>query len=265
MTGRDSGVDYDFSNIYTKVLSGKVSTHKIHENSHVFAYLASEPASKGHVTVITKAEGFPTFLDMPHSKAAELTRELPKLAQAVKAATGASDITICSQPGPESAVGHPKFEVIPVYAGKYDKPKEALDSYAKDIVAKINEALHPPPPLKKAKFFKVGKINPDSKGFNICVKATSDETEKELPKGGKAYEVQVGDDSGVVTVSLSASQKGSLQKGSVYELRNAAVRMIKGHVSVQVDKWGKIEKTEDEVNVNTDKDISATEYELVKS
>jgi diadenosine tetraphosphate (Ap4A) HIT family hydrolase/nucleoside diphosphate kinase len=258
-TGRVSNVDYDFSNKFTKILAGKENVSKVYENSHVFAFLDDSPKSTGHTVVITKAEGYPCFLDMPHSKAAELTRELPKLAQAIKEATGASDVEITSHAALDSSSVHPMFHLIPLYDGK-----RKAGPCQPNLLAKINLALHPPTPLKKAKFAKTGKLNPDSKGFNLHVKATGDAVEKELPKGGKVYEVQVGNDSGVVTVSLVEAQKDSIKAGKIYEIRNASVKMIKGHIYVVVDKWGKIEEGTEDVTANTEKNVSAMEYELVK-
>jgi len=65
-----------------------------------------------------------------------------------------------------------------------------------------------------------------------------------------------------VTVSLVEAQKDAIKAGKIYEIRNASVKMIKGHVYIAVDKWGKIEEGTEDVTPNTDKDVSATEYEL---
>merc|ERR1712216_681601 len=113
----------------------------------------------GDTLVIPKALGFPTFLDMPSGKA---------------------------------AVPHPKFHLIPVYGGAYKKTA-VTDDFAKDVIAEVDAVMHPPKPLKSAKFGKIAKIMPDAKGLNLNVKVVEDAVEKELPKGGKAYEVKVGD------------------------------------------------------------------------
>merc|ERR1712216_65643 len=182
----------------------------------------------GDALVIPKALGFPTFLDMPASKA---------------------------------TVPHPKFHLIPVYGGAYKKTA-VTDDFAKDVIAKVDAVMHPPKPLKSAKFGKIAKIMPDAKGLNLNVKVVEDAVEKELPKGGKAYEVKGGDASACVTMSLAEGQKGELKKGKCYELRNAHVKMVKGHIMLVIDKWGKIEESSEEVTPSTEKDISATEYEL---
>lgn len=243
-------------------MSGKATCHKVFENKYVLAFLDTAPTSKGELLVIPTALGFPTFLDMPSSKAAELTRELPRLASALQKAMEASDVTVCTGTSAAKAtVAHPKFHLVPVYGGKYTKATVTDDS-AKDLLAKIDAALHPPKPLKSAKFGQVGKLKPEQKGLNLNVKVCGDVVEKELPKGGKAFEVKVGDASGAVTVSLTEGQKGSLAKDKAYEIRNAYVKMIKGHIALVVDKWGKIEASDADITANTENDVSATEYEL---
>jgi diadenosine tetraphosphate (Ap4A) HIT family hydrolase/nucleoside diphosphate kinase len=253
VVGRHSGIEYDFSNPYAKLLDGKAECTKIIDDSKILAFL--EP-SNGHVIVISKAKGFPTLLDMPSGPQAQLMQDLPKLAKALKLATGSKHVNICTMEGDKSHVNHPHFHLVPEGA------KSLSADAVKDHAAKIDLALHPPVPLKKAKHHIIAKINPEDKGLNLCVKVMSDTVEKEL-KVGKAYEVQVGDATGVITVTLKDDQKDLLKKGKTYELRNALTKMVKGHVMLTVDKWGKIEAAETEISeVKTDKDISEVEYEL---
>jgi histidine triad (HIT) family protein len=255
-----SGKSYDFSNPIAKIIAGKTQCHKVYDSKNVFAYLHDTPATKGHTVVVTKTLGFASFLDLPTQKAAEFTAELPKIAQAVKAAVDATDVNICTHASDGESICHPTFHIVP--QGSAEKPGLSEDG-AKELLTAIKAALHPPPPLKRPKFTKVSSINPVSTGLNLTVKVTGDAVEKEL-KHGKVYEVKVGDSSGVVTVSLQADQKDLLKSGKSYEVRNASVKMVKGHISVVVDKWGKIEEaTVDDIEPNTAKDISATQYELV--
>eukprot|EP00929_Paragymnodinium_shiwhaense_P040554 TRINITY_DN2115_c0_g1_i1.p1 TRINITY_DN2115_c0_g1~~TRINITY_DN2115_c0_g1_i1.p1 ORF type:complete len:574 (-),score=212.98 TRINITY_DN2115_c0_g1_i1:356-2077(-) len=262
VVGRHSGETYDFGNAFAKILAGKAPCHKVFENANVLAFLDINPTSKGDVLVIPKALGFPTFLDMPSNKAADLTKELPRLANAIKKAVEATDMTICTHNGPsKSTVPHPKFHLIPVFNGSYNKAAVTDDS-AKELLAKIDAALHPPTPLKSAKFLPVAKIRPAATGLNLHVKVCGDLTTKDLPTGGKAYEIAVGDDSGMVTVTLSEGQKDVLKKDKTYAMRNAHVKMVKGHIMVAIDKWGKIEEEAGEITVKTETNVSETEYEL---
>jgi len=241
LVGKVSGAEYKFDNKYSKLIKEKETPADcVYSNEKVMALIAGK-----NLEVLTKEIGYPTFLDMPANKAGDLTGVLPKLGKVLKEVTGATSVAInCKGTG-----DHPVFTLEPTGGSTFDKEK-------------FNAALNPPKPLKRAKFLKVSSIQPDGKGLNLGVKALSDPVEKELKKG-KAFEVQVGDASGVVTITLREEQKDLIKKGKTYELRNAAVQMVKNHVMIMVDKWGKIEEAELEIGeVKTATDVSATEYEL---
>jgi len=270
-TGKVSGVQYDFNNDYAKIVAGKTPCHKVWESPGVLAFLAEQPACPGHTIVVTKTVGFPTYLDMPVGKASELMGAQNKVTRVIKDAMGATAVNVLLDSGADAGqtVFHPHFHVIPRVAGDnvYKAPASGSklgDDAAKEMLAKIDAALHPPPPLKQPKFQRVGKINPDSSGLNLKVKVTGDITEIEA-KTGKVYEVQVGDDTGVVTMSITEAQKPIFAKDKVLELRNAGVKMVKSHIRLQVDKWGKVTESSDAVTVSTTKDVSAQEYELVNA
>jgi len=266
-TGRVSGVEYDFTNVFAQILGKKMPCFKVYESTSVLAFLDLFPVCPGHTVVIPKALGFPTFMDMPADKAGDLTKELPKIAKAVKEATGADAVNILQNSGADAGqtVFHPHFHIIPRKAGDKvvaaPKPGAALTAdAAKDVLAKVDAALHP---LKKPKFGKVAGLKPDSSGVNLQVCVTSDETAAET-KMGKGFDVTVGDASASVVVFLSESQKGALTKGKTYVLRNAGCKMVAGHIRLIVDKWGKIEPSEDTVEASGAKNVSDTEYELKK-
>merc|ERR1712113_586591 len=86
---------------------------------------------------------------------------------------------------------------------------------------------------------------------------------------GKFFEALAGDSTGTVIVSIHENQNKGLSKGTTFTIQNGSVRMIKSHIRVLVDKWGKLEATSDElegeVDQSTENNKSATEYELVKS
>lgn len=253
VVGRVSGIEYDFGNAYAKILAGKTECAKIFDDKETLAFL--EP-SNGHVIVLSKATGFPHLLDMPYGRAGSLMHSAPKLAKALKEAMGCKHVNICTVDGEKGQVNHPNIHLVAEGA-------KALSADAvKDLLAKVDAALNPPKPLKKAKHHIIAKIKPEDKGLNLCVKALGNPVEKEL-KAGKAYEVQVGDATGTVTVTLKEDQKDLIKKDKVYEMRNVGTRMIKGHIMLAFDKWGKVEESDSAVpEVATDKDISAVEYEL---
>merc|ERR1712113_1176157 len=131
----------------------------------------------------------------------------------------------------------------------------------------MGAALDPPKPLRKPRFGQVTKLNPESKGLNLKLKLLEDPKEVEANKG-KFYEALAGDTTGTVIVSIHENQKAGLSNGKTITVQNGGVRMIKGHIRVIVDKWGKIEATSEELEGDVDqskeKNKSATEYELVR-
>lgn len=115
---------------------------------------------------------------------------------------------------------------------------------------------------KPAVFGKCGDIKPPEgkpSGLNLLVKVISlGEPE------GKSREVKVGDNSGLVTLSLVDAESDGLAAGDIIEVRNATVRMVKGYIRLTVGKFGKVVKKEGDTSIVPDasKDVSAIEYEL---
>jgi adenosine kinase len=121
-----------------------------------------------------------------------------------------------------------------------------------------------PQPLKKPRFFKIAKLNPDSKGFNLMVKVV-----KEVGTSGDFIEVVCGDDTGVATFSFKEDKKSVFKVGETVRVQNASVRMVKGFVRISIDKWAVAAAASEDtpggkpdIEVKEDKDISSTEYEL---
>jgi len=124
----------------------------------------------------------------------------------------------------------------------------------------------PPIRLKKPKFSKIQDLDPVSKGFNVYAKCTKAAKEADGVDG--VYEAQVGDETGLVTVSFRNKDLCDLCKeGASLRIQNTAVRMVKGHIRLNVDKWAafKVADEEHTFSVSEKNDVSATEYELVET
>lgn len=266
--------EYDSDNIFAKILDKKVPCFKVFESRASLAFLDAFPVVEGHTVVIPKIKGHTDLISMPPAKSADFFADVQKVARAVKAATGATGINIVSNSGADAGqtVFHPHVHIVPRKAGDglqigFPSAKDMISSEAAEPVqAKIQSALNPPKPLKKAKFGNVSSINPDSSGLNLKVKVVGEPTVVET-KAGNFWEVLCGDPSGTVVVSLREQQKGVATKGAVIALRNAASKMVSNHVRLAVDKWGKIEASDEgldgEVEMANEKNVSATEYEMV--
>jgi len=84
---------------------------------------------------------------------------------------------------------------------------------------------------------------------------------------GKFVEAIVGDETGIVTISLQSKDKASCcDAGASLRVQNAKVLMVKGFMRVAIDKWAVIKVSDEPLSfeVNSSNDMSATEYELVE-
>jgi histidine triad (HIT) family protein len=261
---------YNEDNVFAKIIKGDIPSFKLFENKTTLAILDAFPQAEGHTLVIPKGKGSTCFLNMKINE--DFFKDLQKVANAVQKAFNADGVKLIANSGGASGqtVFHPHFHIVPQFEGKEFTGKPASDMLkaddAKPLQAKIKEALKPPPkPLKKAKFGKVANIKPDSTGLNLQVKVTGDT--KTVENKGKTFnEVIVGDASSSVVLSLKEDQVSSITKGSTIDVRNARSVMVNGRIRLAVDKWGKIAASSETVDeVNATKNISETEYELVKS
>ncbi|KAJ0409555.1 hypothetical protein ATCC90586_010066 [Pythium insidiosum] len=114
-----AAIPYDDANVFLKIRDGVIPSFKIFETEHVFAMLDGFPLVPGHALLIPKAQGYATIMDMPADVAAAVFRELPRLARAVQAATGAPGINILQNNGRSAgqAVFHLHIHVIPRFDG----------------------------------------------------------------------------------------------------------------------------------------------------
>lgn len=291
--------DYDADNIFAKILSKEVPCHKVYESGVALAFLDLFPMAEGHTVVIPKQTGYQDMLAMPSDKAARLLGEVHKVARAVKAAFDGDGVTIFMNNGASAGqtVFHPHWHVVPrkegdglkfadvSRSGKADLSEEA----AVEQVQKLSAELLPkkvPVQLVKPKWQVVSDINPDFSSMNLQLKVIGDVKEVEVPgiPGKKAtfWEVLCGDRTGTVVVSLREHQKDVAVKDGVLALRNASPKMVETRdaegdkdkersgytcIRIAVDKWGKVEKSEEEfegeVNLAEDKNVSAQEFERV--
>jgi len=265
---------YDAENIFAQIIDKKAPCFKVFESKTTLAFLDAYPMAEGHTIVVPKLKGHRDMLTMPVLKTADFLSDVQKVAKAVKDAFGADGVNIWQNNGEASGqtVFHPHFHIVPRKTGdglhKYppSAKEELSQENAEPLKAKLEEALHPKRPLRKAKFSKVTDINPDSSGLNLKVKVCGT-PEKLESKVGTTWEVTCGDASGTVVVSLRANQIDIVKKDAVLDLRNANTKMVDNHIRVVVDKWGKIsespEALEGEVNMSEKSNVSVIEYERI--
>jgi len=120
---------------------------------------------------------------------------------------------------------------------------------------------------KKPNFSSLENIEPENTGLNLKVKVVNIEkvVDEKLTDGSRwarALAV-IGDTSALAVFIAINDQIEALEAGRCYNLLNAKVVMFKGWMRVEVDEWGAINPTNDDVSPNTKKNVSNIEYELV--
>jgi histidine triad (HIT) family protein len=108
---------YDTNNVFAKIIRGEIPSYKVFETEHVLALLDAYPCTAGHCLLIPKAEGYCSIVDMPPDVAANLFKELPRLAKAVQDAFKCDGINIIQNNGAAAGqeVFHAHVHVIPRY------------------------------------------------------------------------------------------------------------------------------------------------------
>lgn len=114
---------YDSGNIFAKILSGAVPSHKVYEDADALVIMDVMPQGPGHALVIPKVASR-NLLDADPAALARLMPIVQKVARASKAAFAADGITILqyNEPAGGQSVFHLHFHVVPRHDGVALKP-----------------------------------------------------------------------------------------------------------------------------------------------
>lgn len=136
---------YDDSNIFAKIIRGEIPSVKVFEDDTILVMMDIFPQSKGHTLVIPKAASR-NLLDADPAALSKAATHLPKLARAVKAATGAAGVRLMqyNEAPAGQTVFHLHFHLIPIYEGaelgRHGGGK-ADEAELRDLAAKIAAQL----------------------------------------------------------------------------------------------------------------------------
>lgn len=127
------------------------------------------------------------------------------------------------------------------------------------------------PGMRKPVFTKVDQLRPGTSGHTLTVKVVTAKMvlQKGRPDGSQVRQMRiaeclVGDETGVIVFTARNEQVDLVKAGSTVILRNAKIDMFRGSMRLAVDKWGRVEVTEDaDFEVKEDNNLSLVEYELV--
>jgi histidine triad (HIT) family protein len=138
--------DYDDSNIFAKILRGEIPSVKVFEDDTILVMMDIFPQSKGHTLVIPKAASR-NLLDAEPDSVATAAAYLPRLARAVKAATGADGIRLAqfNEAPAGQTVFHLHFHLIPIYEraelGRHAGGGKADEAELRELAAAIAARL----------------------------------------------------------------------------------------------------------------------------
>jgi len=113
---------------------------------------------------------------------------------------------------------------------------------------------------------KIENLTPQHKKVNVLAKVVKVGEATEIPSRfgapTKLSEVVVGDETATVILTLWRDQIGSVGEDDVIRITNGYVSLVKGHMRLNVGKYGKMDKSEDPLEtVNIEVNVSDREYE----
>lgn len=115
-------------------------------------------------------------------------------------------------------------------------------------------------------FIKIEEINPKTKNVNIRFKVISiDQIRNVRSKRDRTphavTEAYIGDETGTVLLTLWDEYLDRVTEGKSYSLTNGYVSLFKGKLRLNIGKYGDLAELEDDIEPNTENDISEKSYE----
>src|SRR5438132_7287781 len=84
---------HDSDCLFCKIVRGEIPSAKVLETDDAIAFLDIRPVNRGHVLIVPKGH-HADLTELPEDQAAATARLLPRLCQAVRAATGADGFNL---------------------------------------------------------------------------------------------------------------------------------------------------------------------------
>jgi histidine triad (HIT) family protein len=105
---------HDPACLFCKIVRGEIPSAKVLETDDAVAFLDINPVIRGHVLLVPKAH-HATIYELPDDLAAEAGRLVPRLARAIRAATGADGLNLIINNGRAAGqtIDHGHWHLIP--------------------------------------------------------------------------------------------------------------------------------------------------------
>ena len=112
---------------------------------------------------------------------------------------------------------------------------------------------------------KVKDLTPETKSVNLTVRVVKVGEPEAVPARGGGVrhvtEAVVGDDTGCVIMSLWERQADGVSEGSVLRIENGYVSLVRGHMRLNVGKYGRMAPSDADVGeVDTENNLSETDH-----
>lgn len=113
---------------------------------------------------------------------------------------------------------------------------------------------------------KIKDLTPQSKRVDVLAKCLEVSEPKDIPgkfgNSRKVAEASVADETGAIILSLWDNQIGSIVKDDVMEIKNGYVSLVRGHMRLNVGKYGQLTKSQKPLDsASTALNMSDKEYE----
>ena len=118
--------------------------------------------------------------------------------------------------------------------------------------------------LQKPVFVKVEKLVDCRDGYNVYVKVLSAEHSTSQNGEQKFVRAVVGDETGIANAFFKGDAAEIIQKDSVVAIRNGKIKLIKNHISLEIDIFGRVTKENVEVKPKEEHNISEKEISRPK-
>lgn len=115
----------------------------------------------------------------------------------------------------------------------------------------------------------VSELKPNMRHINLKFKVVSVSNPREVVsrKDGLTHRVAeaiVGDETGIVTMTLWDDSIDIIEPGKSYQLTNAFMSLFKNRMRLNMGRQSELSEIDEDINVNTEKDMSAREYPKVQ-
>ena len=120
--------------------------------------------------------------------------------------------------------------------------------------------------MEEGEITKIKDLKPNTKRVNVLAKVLNKSEPKEITtrygETKHVTEAVVGDETGTIIMSLWEDQAKEIEEGETIYVDNGYISLVRGHMRLNVGKYGTIRKSEEEIGeVNESLNLSDEEHQ----